>query len=143
MILSAGNDRLICKVFLASLKGPALAWFHKLLRGSINSFNDLWTTFISQYLCLIRQKGNISSLQAILKWEDESIQYFTRRFGQVVQQIDIYSMDTSYRTSEEALGLLPLSFSLYPWILSQQWKNYIGEQISIPHWRIISGPPPR
>ena len=47
MILSAGNDCLLCKVFPASLKGPALAWFHKLLRGSINSFSELWATFVS------------------------------------------------------------------------------------------------
>ena len=93
MILSAGNDRLLCKVFLASLKGPALAWFHKLPRGSINSFGELWATFVSQYLCSVRKKGNISSLQTILKREDESIRDFTRRFGQVVQQIDAYSMD--------------------------------------------------
>ena len=93
MILSAGNDCLMCKVFPASLKGPALAWFHKLLRGSINRFSDLWTTFISQYLCSVRQKGNIISLQAILKREEESIRDFTRRFGQDVQQIDTYSMD--------------------------------------------------
>ena len=32
MIMSTGNDRLLFKVFLASLKGPALAWFHKLPR---------------------------------------------------------------------------------------------------------------
>ena len=93
MILRAGNDRLLCKVFLASLKGPALAWFHKLPRRSINSFKELWTAFISQYLCSIQQKGNISSLQAILKREDESIRDFTRRFRQVVQQIYIYSMN--------------------------------------------------
>ena len=30
MILNVGDDPLLCKVFLASLKGPALAWFHKL-----------------------------------------------------------------------------------------------------------------
>ena len=47
IILSAGNDRLLCKVFPASLKGPALAWFHKLPRGSINSFSELWAAFIS------------------------------------------------------------------------------------------------
>ena len=47
MILSVGNDRLLCKVFPASLKGPALAWFHKLLRESINSFSELWAAFIS------------------------------------------------------------------------------------------------
>ena len=32
MILSAGNDRLMCTVFPASLKGPTFARFHKLLR---------------------------------------------------------------------------------------------------------------
>ena len=93
MILSAGNDCLLCKVFSASLKGPALAWFHKLSRGSINWFNELWAAFVSQYLCSVRQKGNISSLQSIFKPEDESIRDFTRRFGQAVQQIDAYSMD--------------------------------------------------
>ena len=93
MILNTGDDRLLCKVFLANLKSPALAWFHKLPRGTINSFGELWVVFVSQYLCSVRQKRNISSLQAIFKREDESIRDFTRRFGQAVQQIDIYSMD--------------------------------------------------
>ena len=84
MIFSAGNDRLLCKVFLASLKGHAMAWFHKLPRGSINSFGELWATFVSQYLCSVLQKGNISSLQTVLKREDESIRDFTRSFGQAV-----------------------------------------------------------
>ena len=54
MILNAGNDRLLCKVFPASLKGPALGWFHKLPRGSLKSFGELWATFVSQYLCFVR-----------------------------------------------------------------------------------------
>ena len=62
MILNAGDDRFLCKVFPASLKGPTLAWFHKLPRRSINSFSELWAAFVSQYLCPVRQKGNISSL---------------------------------------------------------------------------------
>ena len=93
MVLNAGDDQLLCKVFPSSLKGPALAWFHKIPRGSLNSFGELWAAFISQYLCLVKQKGNISSLQAILKREDESIRDFTRRFEQAVQQIDIHSME--------------------------------------------------
>ena len=36
MILNASNDRILCKVFPASLWGPALAWFHKLPCNSIN-----------------------------------------------------------------------------------------------------------
>ena len=54
MILNAGNDRLLCKVFPASLKGPALAWFHKLPRRSINSFSELWDAFVSKYLCSVQ-----------------------------------------------------------------------------------------
>ena len=54
MILNVGNNRLLCKVFPTSLKGPTLAWFHKLLRGSLNSFGELWAAFVSLYLCSIR-----------------------------------------------------------------------------------------
>ena len=105
MILSVGDDRLLCKVFPASLRGPALAWFHKLPRGSINTFGELWAAFVSQYLCSVRQKGNIGSLQAILKREDESIQDFTRRLGQAVQQIDVYSMDAVLHNFRRSFGL--------------------------------------
>ena len=104
MILSAGYDWLLCKVFPASLKGPAIAWFHKLPKGSINTFGELWAFFVSQYLCSVRQKGNISSLQAILKREDESIRDFTRRFGQAVQQIDEYSMDEVLQNFRRSFG---------------------------------------
>ena len=47
MTLNAGHDHLLCKVFPTSLQGPALAWFHKLSCNSINSFNKLYTVFIS------------------------------------------------------------------------------------------------
>ena len=93
MILNAGNDRLLCKVFSASLKGHALDWFHKIPRGSLNSFGELWASFMSQYLCSVRQKGSISSLQSIFKRDNESIRDFTRRLGKAVLKIDTYSMD--------------------------------------------------
>ena len=117
MILNAGDDRLLCKVFPANLKGPALAWFHKLPRGSINTFGEPWAAFVSQYLCSVRQKGNISSLQSILKREDESIRDFTCTFGQAVQQIDVYSMDAvlqKFRRSFRPTTLFFQSLSLDP-----------------------------
>ena len=52
--LNADNDHLLCKVFPASLLGSALDWFHKLPRNSIYLFNELWTVFVSQYLCSVR-----------------------------------------------------------------------------------------
>ena len=104
ILLNAGDDHLLCKVFPGSLKGPALAWFHKLLWSSINSFSELWETFVSQYLCSVRQKGNISSLHTIFKQEDESIRDFTRRFGGAVQQIDSYSMDVVLQNFRRSFG---------------------------------------
>ena len=53
MTLNAGNDRLLCKVFPTSLRGPTLAWFHKLPHYSINSFYKLWAVFITQYHRLV------------------------------------------------------------------------------------------
>ena len=41
MILNVGDNRLLCKVFPASLKGPALAWLNKIPRGSIKTFGEL------------------------------------------------------------------------------------------------------
>ena len=75
-----------------------------LSRRSINMFSELWVEFVSQYLFSVRHKRNISSLQTILKQEDESICDFTRRFflwgrggggggGGGVKKIDSYSMD--------------------------------------------------
>ena len=104
MILNGRDDQLLCKVFPASLTSPALAWFHKLPRGSINTFGELWAAFVSQYLCFVRQKGNISSLQSILKQEDKSIRDFTSRFGQAVQHFDVYSMDAVLQNFRRSFG---------------------------------------
>ena len=104
MTLNSGNDLLLCKVFQASLHGPVLSWFHKLPQSLINKFNELWRAFISQHLCSVRQKRNISSLQTILKHENESIRDFTRRFGQAVQQIEFYSMDAVLHNFKRSFG---------------------------------------
>ena len=141
MILSAGDNRLLCKVFPASLKGPALAWFHKLPRGSINTFGELWVAFVSQYLCFVRQKENINSLQSILKREDESIRDFTRRFDQAVQQIDIYSMDAVLQNFRRIFGRPPRFSSPYPWTCRRLWRNYTDGRINSLRWKITSGQP--
>ena len=127
MTLNAGNDLLLYKVFPASLRGPALAWFHKLPRNSINMFYELWGLFISQHLCSVRQKRNISSLQTILKHEEESIRDFTKRFGQVVQQIEFYSMDAVLQNFRRSFGpSTPFIHSLFlypPIIMEELYKR--------------------
>ena len=110
MILNAGNDRLLCKSVPNWPKGTHLGLVPQTPRGSINTISELWAAFISQYLCSVRQKGNISSLQALFKREDESNRDFTRRFGQAVQQIDAYSMDAILQNFRRSFGLTTLFF---------------------------------
>ena len=123
MTLNVGNESLLCKVFLASLWGPALAWFHKLLCSSINLFNELWGAFISKYLYSVRQKRNINSLQTISKQEEESIRDFTRRFGQAVQQVESYSMEAvlqNFRRSLRPSNSFFHSLSLDPLVIMEE-----------------------
>ena len=110
MTLNVSNDHLLCKVFPANLQGYALAWFHKLPHNSRNSFNELWTVFISPYLCSVRQKRNISSLQTIIKQEEETIRDFTRRFEQAVQQVEVYSMDAVLQNFRRSFATSTLFF---------------------------------
>ena len=62
MILNNENDRLLCKVFLAGLKGPALAWFHKLPRGSLNSFGELWVCLSVSVLRSAKRKHHLAPI---------------------------------------------------------------------------------
>ena len=110
MILSAGNDRLMCKVFSASLKGPALAWFHKLPRGSINSFSDLWAAFISQYDRKETSAHSKPSSSRKMNISEISLE----DLGKPSNKLIFTTWMRSFRTSEEASDLPPPSFNIYP-----------------------------
>ena len=84
MTLDIGNDALLYKVFLASLQGQALSWFHRLPMNSVDNFRDLSEAFVGQYLCSARHKQNISILQNIKMQENESLREFVKRFGQAI-----------------------------------------------------------
>nr|CAN69696.1 hypothetical protein VITISV_012964 [Vitis vinifera] len=93
MTLDIGNDKLLCKVFPASLQGQTLSWFHRLSLNSVDNFRDLSEAFVGQYLCSARHKQNISTLQNIKIRDNESLREFVKRFGKVVLQVEACSMD--------------------------------------------------
>ena len=61
MILNAGNDHLICKVFPARLKGPTLAWFHK-LPGDLSTRSSSCGLHLFLNTCVQFDKREISAL---------------------------------------------------------------------------------
>nr|CAN62496.1 hypothetical protein VITISV_027484 [Vitis vinifera] len=108
MTLDIGNDALLCKVFPASLQGQALSWFHRLPPNSVDNFRDLSEAFVGQYLCSARHKQNISTLQNIKMQDNESLREFMKRFGQVVLQVEAYSMDAVLQIFKRANKYLML-----------------------------------
>ncbi|RDX93645.1 hypothetical protein CR513_24064, partial [Mucuna pruriens] len=49
MYINGGNDRLSCKLFPRTLRGVAMNWLTTLPPRSIRSFNDITTSFASQF----------------------------------------------------------------------------------------------
>ena len=141
MIHNVGNDRLLCEVFSASLKGPALAWFHKLPWRSINSFSELWVALVSHtraqfdgreisVLCKPSLSGRTNTSAISLKdLEDPS--------NLLIHTVWM----RSFRISEGALGRPPHSSTRCLWIRLRQWKNCTDGRIHIQCWRTISGQP--
>ncbi|XP_034709000.1 uncharacterized protein LOC117932071 [Vitis riparia] len=105
MTLDMGNDMLLYKVFLASLKGQALSWFHRLPVNSIDNFRDLSEVFVGQYLCSARHKQNISTLQNLKMQENETLREFVKRFRQAVLQVESYSMDAILQNFKRSICL--------------------------------------
>ncbi|GFS34968.1 hypothetical protein Acr_00g0037030 [Actinidia rufa] len=50
MMLKGYSDEVMCKAFLATLKGSARSWFRKLPLRTIDSFNDLGRLFVSYFM---------------------------------------------------------------------------------------------
>ena len=110
MTLDIGNDTLLCKVFLASLHGQALSWFHLLWKNSVNNFWNLSEAFVGHYLCLACHKQNISTLQNIKMQKNESLRDFMKRFRQVVLQVASCSMDVILQIFKRSVYLSMLFF---------------------------------
>ena len=115
MILNVGNDRLLCKVFPANLKGPALAWFHKLPRGSLNLFGKRPPLSLSFCAPFGRKETSARSNPSSSRKTNPS-ETSPRDLGKPSNKLIRIVWMQSYRTSEEALGRLLLSSSPFPLI---------------------------
>ena len=116
MILNAGDDRLLCIVLLASLKGPSLAWFH-------NSREDLSTRSVScgrhlfPSICAQFDRRETSVLYKPSSSKKMSLSVISPGDlrGPSNKSINIVWMQSS-RISEGALGR-PHHYSIfYPWM---------------------------
>ena len=131
MILNAGDDCLLCKVFLASLKG--LPWL-----GSTNSHRDLSTRSLSyglhlfpstcaqfdrrETLVLCKPSSSGRTSLSVISLED-----LEGQFNILIRTIWMQSS----RIFEGALGRPPHSSTSCLWIRLRQWKNCTDGRINI------------
>ncbi|XP_043809782.1 uncharacterized protein LOC110608934 [Manihot esculenta] len=98
MKLQTLSDALMCKVFPTTLSGPARAWFNNLEAGSINSFGDLATRFISRFISGVPADRKTSYLETIRK-PPTSLAELMKRAEKYIRQ------DDALVTSRFARGL--------------------------------------
>ncbi|XP_043808401.1 uncharacterized protein LOC122722262 [Manihot esculenta] len=77
----------MCKVFPTTLSGLAQAWFNNLETGSIRSFGDLATRFISRFIVGVPAERKTSYLETVRQRRDESLREFVARFNMEALQI--------------------------------------------------------
>ena len=65
MHLQGVPDKIMCKAFPTTLKGPARVWFNKIRPNTIGSFEELSKLFVNNFIEEQRHKRFSSSLLAI------------------------------------------------------------------------------
>ncbi|GFZ09950.1 hypothetical protein Acr_21g0005490 [Actinidia rufa] len=88
MSLQGCSDEVMCKAFLATLKGPARSWFQKLSPGTIDSFGELSRLFVVNFLSCRNRQKNASHLFTVHQKETENLKEFVKRFNQAILEVE-------------------------------------------------------
>ncbi|XP_057444283.1 uncharacterized protein LOC130736469 [Lotus japonicus] len=81
MVISAAFDAVKCRMFLATFKGTAMAWFTTLPRGSITNFRDFSSKFLVQFLASKTKQVTIEDLYNVRQSEGETLKQYVKRFS--------------------------------------------------------------
>ena len=88
MHLQGVLDKIMCKAFPTTLKGPARVWFSKMPPNTVSSFEELSMLFVNNFIGGQRNKRSSSSLLTIEQGENESLWSFITRFNREALTVD-------------------------------------------------------
>ncbi|RDX95225.1 hypothetical protein CR513_22292, partial [Mucuna pruriens] len=88
MYISGGNDRLSYKLFPRTLRGVAMQWMATLPARSIQTFNDLANSFVSQFATKKVKKLKVEDLFDIEQARGESLKSYLARFNNAAVWVD-------------------------------------------------------
>ena len=69
-------DKIMCKAFPTTLKGPTRVWFSKLTPNTVSTFKELSGHFVTHFIGGKRYKRSSKNLLNIKQWEDESLRSY-------------------------------------------------------------------
>ena len=88
MHLQGVPDKIRCRAFPITLKGPARIWFGMIALNSINTFKELSAQFAFHFIGGHRFKKSTVCLMNIKQWEDEMLRSYIARFNKEALSID-------------------------------------------------------
>ncbi|KFK42019.1 hypothetical protein AALP_AA2G201700, partial [Arabis alpina] len=99
----AEKDIVYCKLFVESLKGPALQWFYKLEKNSVHTFLQLSELFVQHYNIFMERKIYDSELWNNKKGETESLRSFMTKFKNTLSKVEGISNKSALEALRGAL----------------------------------------
>ena len=88
MHLQGVPDKIMCRVFPTTLKGPARVWFSKIPPNTVDSFEELSKLFVNNFIEGQRHKHSLSNLLTIEQGENESLWSFITCFNKEALTVD-------------------------------------------------------
>ena len=80
-------DEILCRSFPTTLKGAARKWFSKLIRSSIDNFEQLSNSSMRHFVSGQRQKRPTNHLLTIKKEEGDSLKSYVKRFNREMLEV--------------------------------------------------------
>ncbi|XP_057444300.1 uncharacterized protein LOC130736491 [Lotus japonicus] len=88
MVISVASDAVKCRMFPATFKGTAMAWFTTLPRESITNFHDFSSKFLVQFSASKTKQVTIEDLYNVRQSEGETLKQYMKRFSAASVKIE-------------------------------------------------------
>ncbi|XP_038716504.1 uncharacterized protein LOC120009853 [Tripterygium wilfordii] len=98
MVLWAGQDGLMFKMFLSSLGTTAMKWFHQLPEHSVSSWRELARIFVARFIANSRDPARLNMLFALHLRRGESLRAYVARYSDTYADIEDYDERTVVAT---------------------------------------------
>ena len=86
--LQGDANKIMCRAFPTTLKGPTRVWFSKLAPNSISTLKELSVQFASHFIEGHRYKKSTACLMSIKQWEEETLRSYITRFNKEALSIN-------------------------------------------------------